>query len=98
MHPDTHKEFAEVMKTVGINWPRLLPSLGGMLNEEFDGDPQRLKDFLSLLVDTLKDEQSLKGRAGATGNPDSGAEPPPATPGNPLPSYLDMSHKTFKAL
>lgn len=47
------------MRDAEINWPRLIPSLRGMLNEDFEGNRDALISFLGLLVGRIENELPL---------------------------------------
>lgn len=51
--------FEQAMRDAEINWPRLIPSLRGMLNEDFEGNRDALISFLGLLVGRIENELPL---------------------------------------
>jgi len=55
--------FEQAVRDVEINWPRLIPSLRGMLNEDFQGNRDALASFLGLLVGRIENELPLPPEA-----------------------------------
>lgn len=47
------------MRDTEINWPRLIPLLRGMLNEDFQGNREALVGFLEMLVGRIENELPL---------------------------------------
>lgn len=57
------ENFEQAIKDVETNWPRLIPSLRGMLNEEFEGNRDALAGFLGALVGRIENELPLPSEA-----------------------------------
>lgn len=51
--------FEQAVRDVEINWPRLTPSLRGMLNEDFEGNRDALAGLLGMLVGRIENELPL---------------------------------------
>lgn len=50
-------DFEQAVRDIEINWPRLIPLLRGMLNEDFQGNKDALACFLQRLAGWIENDE-----------------------------------------